>query len=81
VAIGRVFFGESMFTREPDASKVALAGLVCECTRLDVPLIDCQMPSPHLASLGSRNLPRARFEAELSALVDAADRLWRVQDN
>jgi leucyl/phenylalanyl-tRNA--protein transferase len=80
VAIGRIFFGESMFTRGPDASKVALARLVRECTRLDVPLIDCQMPSPHLASLGSRSLPRARFEAELSALVTAADRLWRGAD-
>jgi leucyl/phenylalanyl-tRNA--protein transferase len=81
VAIGRAFFGESMFTRETDASKVALARLVQECGRLDVPLIDCQMPSPHLTSLGSRNLPRTRFEAELSSLVDADQRLWRGSDN
>ena len=81
VALGRAFFGESMFTRETDASKVALARLVEECQRRDVPLIDCQMPSPHLTSLGSRNLPRGQFEAELSALVRAEDRLWRATDN
>jgi Leu/Phe-tRNA-protein transferase len=46
-----------------------------------VPLIDCQMPSPHLASLGSRSLPRARFEAELSTLTNAVNRLWRGADN
>lgn len=77
VAMGRVFFGESMFTRERDASKVALARLTQECLRLDVALIDCQLPSPHLASLGSRNLVRSEFEAQLAALVDAEPRLWR----
>lgn len=77
VAMGRVFFGESMFTRASDASKVALARLVRECLRLDVPLIDCQLPSPHLASLGSRSLPRARFESELRDLVASPALLWR----
>jgi leucyl/phenylalanyl-tRNA--protein transferase len=77
VAIGRVFFGESMFTRERDASKVALERLARECLRLDVALIDCQLPSPHLASLGSRNLPRRDFEARLAGLVGAEARLWR----
>ena len=77
VAIGRVFFGESMFTRERDASKVALARLTQECLRLGVALIDCQLPSPHLASLGSRNLVRSEFEAQLAVLVDARPRLWR----
>ncbi|MGH8243643.1 MAG: leucyl/phenylalanyl-tRNA--protein transferase [Steroidobacteraceae bacterium] len=77
VALGRAFFGESMFTRETDASKVALSRLVDECHRRGVPLIDCQMPSPHLASLGSRNLPRAQFEAELARLVGGDELLWR----
>ena len=77
VAIGRVFFGESMFTRERDASKVALAQLTRECLRLDVALIDCQLPSQHLTSLGSRNLPRSEFEVRLAALVDAEPRKWR----
>lgn len=77
VALGRVFFGESMFTRERDASKVALARLAGECLRLDIPLIDCQIPSPHLESLGSRYLPRADFEARLAGLVRAEARVWR----
>ena len=77
VAMGRVFFGESMFTLERDASKVALARLTQECLRLDVALIDCQLPSPHLVSLGSRNLVRSDFEVQLAALVNAEPRLWR----
>ena len=76
VNVGRAFFGESMFTRETDASKVALARLVAECLRHDVPLIDCQMASPHLTSLGSRNLPRLEFEAWLARLVDAGAPMW-----
>ena len=56
-----VFFGESMFSRERDASKVALAHLVVECRRRGVELIDCQIASSHLASLGARELPRNEF--------------------
>ncbi len=77
VGLGRVFFGESMFTRSTDASKVALARLVAECRRFAVPLIDCQMPSPHLTSLGSRNLDRCEFEALLAPLVTAGVPMWR----
>ncbi len=77
VGLGRVFFGESMFTHVTDASKVALSRLVVECRRHGVPLIDCQMQSPHLTSLGSRNLPRTAFEAELARLVDAKPPMWR----
>ena len=77
VGLGRVFFGESMFTRETDASKVALARLVSECLARNVPLIDCQMPSPHLASLGSRSIPRWEFEARLAELVDCRAPVWR----
>lgn len=61
VALGRAFFGESMFSRERDASKVALVTL---CRQLDVwgfTLIDCQVESEHLASLGAVSIPRARF--------------------
>ncbi len=77
VALGRMFFGESMFTREKDASKVALARLVAECAARNLPLIDCQMPSPHLTSLGSRNLPRVEFESRLQDLVNSRVPLWR----
>lgn len=58
---GDVFFGESMFSREPDASKVALSALVRRSTELGLQLIDCQMPSKHLSSLGSRPIPRNEF--------------------
>jgi leucyl/phenylalanyl-tRNA--protein transferase len=81
VALGRVFFGESMFSHETDASKVALARLVAECERRNVPLIDCQMPSPHLASLGSRNIPRWEFEARLAELIDSRVPVWRDGHN
>ncbi len=77
VGLGRVFFGESMFTRATDGSKVALARLVSECVARNVPLIDCQMPSPHLASLGSRSIPRWDFEARLAELVDSRVPVWR----
>ena len=61
VALGRVFFGESMFSRRSNASKVALAGLTQQLARWSFPLIDCQMSTPHLASLGAREIPRAQF--------------------
>jgi leucyl/phenylalanyl-tRNA--protein transferase len=59
--MGRVYCGESMFSREADASKVALAALVRQCLADGTVLIDCQVPSAHLRSLGSRPLPRERF--------------------
>lgn len=61
VRCGPVFSGESMFSRRPDASKAALAWLVEQCPAEGIILIDCQMPSGHLRSLGSRPIPRARF--------------------
>ena len=56
-----VFFGESMFSRERDASKVALARLVEECRRRGIELIDCQIASSHLATLGAREVSRNEF--------------------
>ena len=69
IRIGRVFFGESMFSREPDASKVALSSLVQRSAESGIELIDCQMHSHHLASLGSRSLPRAEFLQRLVELT------------
>lgn len=69
VRLGAVFFGESMFSREPDASKAALAGLVRQCLTDGTQLIDCQLPSAHLRSLGSRAVPRAQFLRELTAAL------------
>ena len=65
VRLGEVFFGESMFSRQRDASKVALAHLVKVCLRNSIAVIDCQLPSPHLESLGSRTIPRMQFQALL----------------
>ena len=66
VAIGRMVFGESMFSHRSDASKIALCALVAACRARGVPLIDCQQNTLHLASLGAREVPRARFEDHLT---------------
>jgi len=65
IQLGQVFFGESMFSLRRDASKVAVARLVDECRARDIQLIDCQVASVHLASLGARELSRAQFVALL----------------
>jgi leucyl/phenylalanyl-tRNA--protein transferase len=65
VALGRVFFGESMFSRETDASKVALAHLVRHIEAAGFAMIDCQMATKHLASLGAREIPRTEFSRHL----------------
>jgi leucyl/phenylalanyl-tRNA--protein transferase len=69
VRLGGVFFGESMFSRQRDASKVALAHLVALCAGNDIALIDCQMPSAHLASLGARSISRAEFQRLLERWI------------
>lgn len=73
MAIGRMFFGESMFSRAPDASKVALAALAGELHTRGYPMIDCQMNTSHLASLGAREIRRADFLRAVSALVNYAE--------
>jgi leucyl/phenylalanyl-tRNA--protein transferase len=65
VAIGTMFFGESMFARRTDASKIALAALIAFCRDQAIPLIDCQQRTRHLASLGAREIARSDFEAHL----------------
>jgi leucyl/phenylalanyl-tRNA--protein transferase len=72
VALGRAFFGESMFTRVTDASKVAFVALVRQLERWRFGLVDCQMNTPHLASLGAREIPREDFARRLASLVDYA---------
>ena len=70
VAIGRMFYGESMFSRQTDASKIALVNLVDFLISRSFPLIDCQMHTPLLASLGAREIPRRAFLRALSTLVN-----------
>ena len=72
VRLGGVFFGESMFSRARDGSKIALAHLAASAPASGILLIDCQMPSAHLASLGARSLPRAQFQALLERWVTRA---------
>jgi leucyl/phenylalanyl-tRNA---protein transferase len=73
VLMGQVFFGESMFSRERDASKAALARLVERALVAGLQLIDCQLPTPHLRSLGSRPMPRGEFSALVGRLTAGAD--------
>lgn len=69
VRSGAVFCGESMFSHRDNASKVALAWLAAQCPARGITLIDCQMPSAHLRSLGSRPLPRAEFLRYLAPVI------------
>jgi leucyl/phenylalanyl-tRNA--protein transferase len=80
VAIGRVFFGESMFSRATDASKVALVYLTKQLKRWDFQLIDCQVSSAHLRSLGARDIPRSEFGSLLSRWTTSPPRPgpWRL---
>lgn len=68
VALGHAVFGESMFFRVPNASKIALAALVCVCRHHHIPQIDCQQATRHLQSLGAREMSRDIFSARLLAL-------------
>ncbi len=72
VAIGRMFYGESMFSRATDASKVALAALVRTLLAHGFPVIDCQVRTPLLVSLGAREIPRSDFLRRVHALVNYA---------
>ncbi|CAN5171989.1 leucyl/phenylalanyl-tRNA--protein transferase [soil metagenome] len=70
INLGRMFFGESMFMRRTDASKIALAALVCLCREHGVTWIDCQQNTQHLASFGAAEVTRGAFEAHLAATID-----------
>jgi leucyl/phenylalanyl-tRNA--protein transferase len=79
LAIGQVFFGESMFHRQTDASKVAFVGLVQQLSAWGYQLIDCQVSSEHLLSLGGEDIDRTDFQARLSLLCNHLPRpeAWR----
>jgi leucyl/phenylalanyl-tRNA--protein transferase len=79
VAIGRVFFGESMFARATDASKVALHALVRNIEARGFALIDCQVASAHMSSLGATSIPRRKFVRLLADLcaLPGTPALWR----
>ena len=71
VAVGRMFFGESMFSARPAGSKAALAALACQLHEWGWPLIDAQVESAHLRSLGAEALPRAAFLEAIAPLCGA----------
>jgi leucyl/phenylalanyl-tRNA--protein transferase len=83
VALGRMFFGESMFSRKADASKVALALLVKQLERWKFELIDCQMSTMHLKSLGAREIPRSEFLRHVKRLTKLEPILspWSLDDD
>ena len=79
VVLGRAVFGESMFTRVPDASKIALAALVAWCRAQGVGLIDCQQNTRHLASLGAREIPRSEFVQHVAREAPHEARAFRFE--
>jgi leucyl/phenylalanyl-tRNA--protein transferase len=76
VALGRMFFGESMFTVRTDASKIAMVRLAAQLERWQFPLIDCQLETDHLVSLGAEAMPRRRFVAEVAQLIKQPSPPW-----
>jgi leucyl/phenylalanyl-tRNA--protein transferase len=83
MAIGRAFFGESMFARVSDASKIAFAHLVHQLARWQFGMIDCQMNTAHLARFGAREIPRSEFSQNLTELVNYPSTTisWQFEDN
>jgi len=77
ISLGRAFFGESMFSRASDASKVALVHLAGQVAAWGFHFIDCQLPTPHLATLGVVVMSRVEYLARLAAALDAPDRVGR----
>jgi leucyl/phenylalanyl-tRNA--protein transferase len=78
VAFGKMVYGESMFSLESGASKLALASLVAWLRRHGAIVIDCQQRTSHLASLGGREIDRSVFEAQLQALTPLTALPWRT---
>jgi leucyl/phenylalanyl-tRNA---protein transferase len=81
VAIGRMFFGESMFTRRTDASKIGIVVLTQQLERWGFPFIDCQLETSHLMSLGAEHMPRRTFVAEIARLVKEPAPEWVLDDD
>ena len=75
VSLGRAFFGESMFHRESEASRAALAGLVALLRQRGATLLDCQMETPHMMGMGAELWPRTRYMAALREAVPSPHEL------
>jgi leucyl/phenylalanyl-tRNA--protein transferase len=83
ISLGRCFFGESMFSRSANASKVALAALVKLVASIEFHFIDCQMRTAHLVRLGAREIPRAQYLEELKRALEAPSLIgrWTLDPN
>ncbi len=80
VALGQAVFGESMFSHATDASKIALAALVCFCRHHGIELIDCQQNTGHLASLGAREIKRSEFIAHVASSTPKPGPRWEFDN-
>ncbi len=82
VAVGGVFCGESMFAKKSDASKAAYYILVRHLKKWEYSFVDCQIPTPHLASLGAKKIPRSEFLKRLySVRYDEMAHSWSIEDS
>jgi leucyl/phenylalanyl-tRNA---protein transferase len=83
VALGRAFFGESMFSRTTDASKIAFVHLVKQLARWHFGIIDCQMKTAHLASFGAHEIPRTQFTRIIEELIHyrGVEGMWRFDND
>jgi leucyl/phenylalanyl-tRNA---protein transferase len=79
VNLGSMVFGESMFARRTDASKIALSALVAFCVEHGIALIDCQQDTPHLATMGAHPIPRDQFLEHLPSAIARASPAWQFQ--
>lgn len=80
INLGAMVFGESMFSRQSDASKIALGALVAFCRTEHIPLIDCQQDTAHLASLGATLMPRSAFCQHLRQTTLDRAPIWKFQN-
>ncbi|WP_439114313.1 leucyl/phenylalanyl-tRNA--protein transferase [Hydrogenophaga sp.] len=79
VNLGAMVFGESMFSRQSNASKIALAALVAFCRAKQIPLIDCQQDTAHLTSLGGELMPRQTFHQHVRRATQHAAPDWKFE--
>ena len=80
INLGAMVFGESMFSRRSDASKIALCALVAFCRAEHIPMIDCQQDTPHLASMGATLMPRSAFCQHLRQTTQHRAPVWQFQN-
>lgn len=81
VQLGRAFFGESMFSKQTDVSKIAFTFLMQLCTASHFPFVDCQLPNSHLMSLGATTMPRLEFLKQLETVLKQPAPSWKLLQN